>query len=124
LIFIKVTDEGPCLTANERNFFKVELWTKDDQRVERLLHAGEARAVFAAASIGRAGAAPPGSGAVCSSIGPPYGSNLTNQNVGNTVAERPQGPRVCAKIARVSSGPSGAVRRNQRERTVAETPCF
>jgi len=26
--------------ANERNFFKVELWTKDDQRVERLLHAG------------------------------------------------------------------------------------
>jgi len=36
--------------ANQRNFFKVELWTKDDQRVARLLHAGnridEARAVF------------------------------------------------------------------------------
>jgi hypothetical protein len=26
--------------ANQRNFYKVELWTKDDQRVERLLHAG------------------------------------------------------------------------------------
>jgi hypothetical protein len=26
--------------ANVRYFFKVELWTKDDQRVERLLHAG------------------------------------------------------------------------------------
>jgi hypothetical protein len=39
--------------TNHRNFYKVELWTKDDQRVERLLHAGnridEARAVFAAA---------------------------------------------------------------------------
>ena len=39
--------------ANHRNFYKVELWTKEDQRVERLLHAGnridEARAVFAAA---------------------------------------------------------------------------
>jgi hypothetical protein len=36
--------------ANQRNFYKVELWTKDDQRVERLLHAGNridaARAVF------------------------------------------------------------------------------
>jgi hypothetical protein len=36
--------------ANVRNFYKVELWTKDDQRVERLLHAGNridaARAVF------------------------------------------------------------------------------
>jgi hypothetical protein len=39
--------------ANIRNFYKVELWTKDDQRVERLLHAGNridaARAVFNAA---------------------------------------------------------------------------
>jgi hypothetical protein len=39
--------------ANMRNFYKVELWTKDDQRVERLLHAGNridaARAVFNAA---------------------------------------------------------------------------
>jgi hypothetical protein len=39
--------------ANERNFYKVELWTKDDQRVARLLHAGNridaARAVFNAA---------------------------------------------------------------------------
>jgi hypothetical protein len=39
--------------ANERNFYKVELWTKDDQRVARLLHAGnridKARDVFAAA---------------------------------------------------------------------------
>jgi hypothetical protein len=26
--------------ANLRNFFKVELWSKDDQHVERLLHAG------------------------------------------------------------------------------------
>jgi hypothetical protein len=26
--------------ANIRSFFKVELWTKDDQRVARLLHAG------------------------------------------------------------------------------------
>jgi hypothetical protein len=39
--------------ANQRNFYKVELWTKDDQHVERLLHAGNridaARAVFNAA---------------------------------------------------------------------------
>jgi hypothetical protein len=39
--------------ANVRNFYKVQLWTKDDQRVERLLHAGnridKAREVFAAA---------------------------------------------------------------------------
>jgi hypothetical protein len=38
--------------ANVRNFYKVELWTKDDQRVERLLHAGnriDARAAFNAA---------------------------------------------------------------------------
>jgi hypothetical protein len=45
--------------ANQRNFFKVELWTKDDQRVERLLHAGNridaARAVFNAAIKHRPG---------------------------------------------------------------------
>ena len=39
--------------ANQRYFYKVELWTKDDQRVERLLHAGNridaAWAVFNAA---------------------------------------------------------------------------
>jgi hypothetical protein len=31
------TDAG---YANQRNFFKVEQWSKDDQHVERLLHAG------------------------------------------------------------------------------------
>ena len=40
-------------------FYKVQLWTKDDQRVERLLHAGnridEARAVFNAAVKHRPG---------------------------------------------------------------------
>jgi hypothetical protein len=45
--------------ANVRNFYKVELWTKDDQRVERLLHAGnridQAREVFAAAVKHRPG---------------------------------------------------------------------
>jgi hypothetical protein len=45
--------------ANQRNFFKVELWTKGDQRVARLLHAGnridEARAVFNAAIKHRPG---------------------------------------------------------------------
>jgi hypothetical protein len=45
--------------ANQRNFFNVELWTKDDQRVERLLHAGnridEAPAVFNAAIKHRPG---------------------------------------------------------------------
>jgi hypothetical protein len=45
--------------ANQRNFYKVELWTKDDQRVERLLHAGNridaAREVFNAAVKHRPG---------------------------------------------------------------------
>jgi hypothetical protein len=45
--------------ANVRNFYKVELWTKDDQRVERLLQAGnridKAREVFAAAVKHRPG---------------------------------------------------------------------
>jgi hypothetical protein len=45
--------------ANQRMFYKVELWTKDDQRVERLLHAGNridaARAVFNAAIKQRPG---------------------------------------------------------------------
>ena len=45
--------------ANQRNFYKVELWTKDDQRVERLLHAGNridaARSVFNAAIKHRPG---------------------------------------------------------------------
>ncbi|MBO0718075.1 MAG: hypothetical protein J2P55_12160 [Rhizobiales bacterium] len=38
------------LLADERNFFKVELWSRDGQRVERLLWAGNApdraRAIF------------------------------------------------------------------------------
>jgi hypothetical protein len=45
--------------ANVRYFYKVELWTKDDQRVVRLLHAGNridaARAVFNAAVKHRPG---------------------------------------------------------------------
>ena len=40
------------LVADQRNFFKVELWTKDSQHVERLLFAGnsldKAREMFAA----------------------------------------------------------------------------
>ena len=38
------------LYADERNFYKVELWTKDGLRIERLLCAGnsldEARTIF------------------------------------------------------------------------------
>ena len=41
------------LIADHRNFYKVEKWTKDCARVERMLHAGsnldKAREVFAAA---------------------------------------------------------------------------
>jgi hypothetical protein len=48
--FREETDDP--LVANRRNFFKVELWTRDGQHVERLLFAGnsldEARALFAA----------------------------------------------------------------------------
>jgi hypothetical protein len=40
------------LVADRRNFFKVELWTRDGLHIERLLFAGNsldnARAVFAA----------------------------------------------------------------------------
>ena len=40
------------LVADRRNFFKVELWTRDSRHVERLLFAGnsldKARALFAA----------------------------------------------------------------------------
>jgi hypothetical protein len=55
--------------ANQRNFYKVELWTKDDQRVEQLLHAGNslmqhAPCLMRRSSIGRAGATQSGSGAV------------------------------------------------------------
>jgi hypothetical protein len=43
------TDEP--LIADHRNFYKVELWTKDEQRIERMLFAGssldKARAIFA-----------------------------------------------------------------------------
>jgi hypothetical protein len=53
----ETTTDSDC--ANQRNFFKVELWTKDDQRVARLLHAGNridaARAVFNAAIKHRPG---------------------------------------------------------------------
>jgi hypothetical protein len=49
-LFQKDTDDP--LVADRRNFFKVELWTKDGRHVERLLFAGnsleEARALFAA----------------------------------------------------------------------------
>jgi hypothetical protein len=49
-LFQKDTDDP--LVADRRNFFKVELWTKDGPHVERLLFAGnsleEARALFAA----------------------------------------------------------------------------
>jgi hypothetical protein len=48
--FREETDDP--LLADRRNFFKVELWTKDGQHVERLLFAGnsldKARALFAA----------------------------------------------------------------------------
>jgi hypothetical protein len=49
-LFRDETDDP--LVPDRRNFFKVELWTKDSQRVERLLFAGnsldKARALFAA----------------------------------------------------------------------------
>ena len=45
------TDEP--LIANDRNYYKVEKWTKDGSKVERTLYAGsnldKAREVFAAA---------------------------------------------------------------------------
>jgi hypothetical protein len=45
------TDEP--LTANDRNYYKVEKWTKDGTKVERMLYAGsnldKAREVYAAA---------------------------------------------------------------------------
>ena len=41
------------LIANDRNYYKVEKWTKDGARVERMLYAGsnldKAREVFASA---------------------------------------------------------------------------
>ena len=48
-LFHEETDDS--LAADRRNFFKVELWTRDGLHVERLLFAGnsldKARAVFA-----------------------------------------------------------------------------
>jgi hypothetical protein len=42
---------GDPVIADERNFFKVELWTPDDMHIERMLFAGNsldrARAIFA-----------------------------------------------------------------------------
>ena len=41
--------DGP-LIADHRNYYKVEKWSKDDQRIERMLRAGnsidEAREIF------------------------------------------------------------------------------
>ena len=49
-LFREETDDP--LVADRRNFFKVELWTRDGLHVERLLFAGnnldKARALFAA----------------------------------------------------------------------------
>jgi hypothetical protein len=49
-LFREETDDP--LVADRRNFFKVELWTRDGLHVERLLFAGNsldrARALFAA----------------------------------------------------------------------------
>jgi hypothetical protein len=49
-LFDEETDDP--LVADRCNFFKVELWTRDSLRIERLLFAGnsldKARAVFAA----------------------------------------------------------------------------
>ena len=49
-LFDEETDDP--LVADRRNFFKVELWTRDSLRIERLLFAGnsldKARAAFAA----------------------------------------------------------------------------
>jgi hypothetical protein len=51
LPFIPPREEIESLVANRRNFFKVELWTRDGQHVERLLFASnnldKARALFA-----------------------------------------------------------------------------
>jgi hypothetical protein len=45
-LFREETDDP--LVADRRNFFKVELWTRDGQHVEQLLFAGnKARALFA-----------------------------------------------------------------------------
>jgi hypothetical protein len=47
--FFREETDDP-LVADRRNFFKVELWTKDSRHVERLLFAGnnldKARALF------------------------------------------------------------------------------
>jgi hypothetical protein len=49
-LFDEETDDP--LVADRRNFFKVELWTRDGLHIERLLFAGisfdKARAVFGA----------------------------------------------------------------------------
>jgi hypothetical protein len=60
--------------ANQRNFFKVELWTKDDQHVIRLLHAGNridaARAVLCGSQAPAARATQSASGVVWLRSGP------------------------------------------------------
>jgi hypothetical protein len=45
-----IEETGDPVVADDRNFFKVELWTRDGRRVERMLWAGNvparARAIF------------------------------------------------------------------------------
>ena len=58
-LFQEETDDP--LVADQRNFFKVELWSRDGRHVERLLFRGnsldKARALFAANGKRRVGAA-------------------------------------------------------------------
>jgi hypothetical protein len=45
------------LLADDRNYYKVEKWTKDDQRIERLLWAGNSldrASLMPRSSVGRA----------------------------------------------------------------------
>jgi hypothetical protein len=47
-LFDEETDDP--LVADRRNFFKVELWTRDSLRIERLLFAGNSLPAFCCAS--------------------------------------------------------------------------
>jgi hypothetical protein len=63
------------LRADDRNFYKVEKWTKDGTKIEHLLYAGnnleKARKLFAEAiNIGRGSGSRSGSGCACCSSGP------------------------------------------------------
>jgi hypothetical protein len=62
------------LLADERNFYKVEKWTKDGTKVDRLLYAGnnlERRASYSPPQLttGRGSESRSGSGRTCSSGG-------------------------------------------------------